>query len=104
MIEILNQFILPKFVNNTSFKKLHSLIYSGALTIIRLKGSKEIDQTNNIKAKESPKWERRLNKRINNIKRDLGRITQYLKGIHSNHLNNCIQSILNKNRIHCLKY
>jgi hypothetical protein len=27
MIEILNQFILPKFVNNTtSFKKLHSII------------------------------------------------------------------------------
>jgi hypothetical protein len=40
MIEILNQFILPKFVNNTtSFKKLHSIIYSGALTIIRLNGS-----------------------------------------------------------------
>jgi hypothetical protein len=56
------------------------------------------------KAKELPKWERRLNKRINNIRRDLGRITQYLKGINSNHLNNCIQSILNKNRIHCLKY
>jgi hypothetical protein len=32
-------------------KKLHSIIYSGALTIIRLNGSKEIDQTNNIKAK-----------------------------------------------------
>jgi hypothetical protein len=79
MIEILNQFILPKFVNNTtSFKKIHSIIYSGALTIIRLNGSKEIDQTNNIKAKELPKWERRLNKRINNIRRDLGRITQYL--------------------------
>jgi hypothetical protein len=105
MIEILNQFILPKFVNNTtSFKKLHSIIYSGALTIIRLNGSKEIDQTNNIKAKELPKWERRLTKRINNIRRDLGRITQYLKGINSKHLNNCIQSILNKNRIHCLKY
>jgi hypothetical protein len=43
-------------------------------------------------------------KRINNIRRDLGRITQYLKGINSNHLNNCIQSILNNNRIHCLKY
>jgi hypothetical protein len=28
MTEILNQFILPKFVNNTSFKKLHSIIYS----------------------------------------------------------------------------
>jgi hypothetical protein len=98
MIEILNQFILPKFVNNTtSFKKLHSIIYSGALTIIRLNGSKEIGQTNNIKTKELPKWERRLNKRINNIRRDLGRITQYLKGINSNHLNNCIQSILNKN-------
>jgi uncharacterized protein YllA (UPF0747 family) len=27
MIEILNQFVLPKFVNNTtSFKKLHSII------------------------------------------------------------------------------
>jgi uncharacterized protein YllA (UPF0747 family) len=26
MIEILNQFILPKFVNNTSFKKIHSII------------------------------------------------------------------------------
>jgi hypothetical protein len=26
MSEILNQFILPKFVNNTSFKKLHSII------------------------------------------------------------------------------
>jgi hypothetical protein len=50
MIEILNQFILPKFVNNTtSFKKLHSIIYSGALTIIRLNGSKEIGQTNNNK-------------------------------------------------------
>jgi hypothetical protein len=87
MIEILNQFILPKFVNNTtSFRKLHSIIYSGGLTIIRLNGSKEIDQTNNIKAKELPKWERRLNKRINNIRRDLGRITQYLKGINSNHI------------------
>jgi hypothetical protein len=91
---------IPKFVNNTSFKKLHS----GALRIIRLNGSKEIDQTNNIKAKELPKWEQRLNKRINNIRRDLGRITQYLKGVNSNHLNNCIQSILNNNRIHCFKY
>jgi hypothetical protein len=56
-----------------------------------------------IKTKELPKWEQRLNKRINNIRRDLGRITQYLKGINSNHLNNCIQSILNNNRIYCLK-
>jgi hypothetical protein len=80
------------------------VLYSGALTVIRLNGSKEINQTNNIKAKELPKWERRLNKRINNIRRDLGRITQYLKDINSNHLNNYIQSILNKNRIHCLKY
>jgi hypothetical protein len=39
-------------------------MYSGALTIIRLNGSKEIDQTNNIKANELPKWEQRLNKRI----------------------------------------
>jgi hypothetical protein len=69
--------------------------YSGALTI---------DQTNNIKAKELPKWEQRLNKRINNIRRDLGRISQNLKGINSNHLNNCIQFILNNNRVHCLKY
>jgi hypothetical protein len=61
-----------------------------------------IGQTNNIKAKELPKWEQRLNKRINNIRRDLGRITQYLKGINSNHLNNCIQSILNNNRISTL--
>jgi hypothetical protein len=53
-------------------------VYSGALTIIRLNGSKEIGQTNNIKTKELPKWEQRLNKRINNIRRDLGRITQYL--------------------------
>jgi hypothetical protein len=59
---------------------------------------------NNNNNKELPKWEQRLNKRINNIRRDLGRITQYLKGINSNHLNNCIQSILNNNRIHCLKY
>jgi hypothetical protein len=42
--------------------------------------------------------------RTNYIRRDLGRIIQYLKGINSNHLNNCIQSILNKIRIHCLKY
>jgi hypothetical protein len=85
------QFILPKFINNKSFKKLHSIIlYSAALTIIRLNGSEEIDQTNNIKTKELPKWEQRLNTHINNIRRDLGRITQYLKGINSNHLNNCI--------------
>jgi hypothetical protein len=90
IIEILNQFILPKFVNNTSFKKLHNIIHNGALTIIRLNGSKEIDQTNNIKAKELSKWEQRLNKRINNIRRDLGRITQYLKSINSNHLFNCV--------------
>jgi hypothetical protein len=91
MIEILNQFILPKFINNKSFKKLHSIIlYNAALTIIRLNGSEEIDQTNNIKTKELPKWEQRLNTHINNIRRDLGRITQYLKGINSNHLNNCI--------------
>jgi hypothetical protein len=32
-------------------------LYSGALTIIRLNGSKEIGQTNNIKTKELPKWE-----------------------------------------------
>jgi uncharacterized protein YllA (UPF0747 family) len=28
MIEILNQFVLFKFVNNTSFKKLHSIIHT----------------------------------------------------------------------------
>jgi hypothetical protein len=27
-----------------------------------------------------------------------------INSINSKHLNNCIQSILNKNRIHCLKY
>jgi hypothetical protein len=67
MIEILNQLILPKFVNNTSFKKLHSIIYSGALTIIRLNGSKEIGQTNNIKTKKLPKWEQ-YNKTLIEIK------------------------------------
>jgi hypothetical protein len=51
------------------------------------------NNNNNIKAKELPKWEQRLNKRINNIRRDLGRITQYLKGINSNHLNTIINSL-----------
>jgi hypothetical protein len=52
-------FLLAGYIGTT--------LYSGALTIIRLNGSKEIGQTNNIKTKELPKWEQRLNKRIGSI-------------------------------------
>jgi hypothetical protein len=49
-------FLLHFDTDNCLLKKF-DYIYSGALTIIRLNGSKEIGQTNNIKAKELPKWE-----------------------------------------------
>ncbi|CAH2019900.1 unnamed protein product [Acanthoscelides obtectus] len=80
----LNKQILPEYLAHSNcIEQLHTLIYCAAVATVRTLGVKMPTQkiTENSVKPITPKWEKRLERRTAEIRRDIGRLTQFTRGI-----------------------
>ncbi|XP_015437850.1 PREDICTED: uncharacterized protein LOC107192997 [Dufourea novaeangliae] len=92
-IETINK-LIPTILNNNNntIEELHIIIYSAAYTTLKLNKQTPIKKTNTTPRK--PKWQIRIEKKIETLRQNIGRLTQYVKGNTSNKLTRKIQNIL----------
>lgn len=102
IVSILNSNILPEILPNlTTFEDIHTAIYCAALSAAQCNGSKISARNNQTKQKPSvPAWQRRLQKKIESTRRDLGRLLEYSRGRPSKRLTRLTAEIFKKYRIH----
>jgi len=80
----MNTQILPKHLKQCkTFTELHTALYCAAVAAVRSNGSKTKPQyvKNNYQHQQkAPSWQHRLQTHVENIRKDLGRLTQYING------------------------
>ncbi|KAI4480736.1 hypothetical protein M0802_014116 [Mischocyttarus mexicanus] len=84
-IEIINQ-NTPNLLNNNTptLQQIHTIIYSAASTIQKM--NKQQPTINNNRENRKPEWLIRIENKINILRNEAGRITQYIKGNRSKKL------------------
>ncbi|CAK1550990.1 unnamed protein product [Leptosia nina] len=104
IIHYINSNILPKYVNvDSDFLTLQTALYCAAWTTAKMNGSKlklEPCETNYKKIATKPKWQIRLERRITELRVQIGRLTQYLQGNRSKKLVAHVEIIKNSYKIH----
>jgi len=82
----------------TNFLELHSTIYTAAVATVRMSGIRiERKKLNHLQNKtQTPPWESRLKKQIDNLRKDTGRVQQAQNGNTSNGLQKHIRRIKKK--------
>ena len=91
------------FENNvTSFLELHNTIYAAAVATVRMLGARiERKRLNHLQNKtQTPPWERRLKKQIDDLRKDIGQVQQAQNGNTSNRLQEHIRRIKKKVHVH----
>ncbi|KAH9631304.1 hypothetical protein HF086_012555 [Spodoptera exigua] len=81
----LNTHILPKTLTpDTDFNTLQTSIYCAAYTAAKFNGAriKESVESNN-QSEQIPWWQKRLERRISKLRANIGRLTEYAKGVRS---------------------
>ncbi|XP_047539184.1 uncharacterized protein LOC125072598 [Vanessa atalanta] len=81
LIQIFNQNILNRFISeDTQLIDIHTLIYCTALVITEEVNPKQIENMQRTKTKQTnkPPWQQRLEKDIEKLRADCGRLTQYI--------------------------
>lgn len=81
-----------------TLEDIHLLIYAAATTVITLNKQNIPDQPIQKRKKSKPKWQIRLENKIEKIRKDIGRLTQYTKGNHSKQIMKHIQYITHNNK------
>ena len=78
IITTINRDILPENLKNniTNFLGLHNTIYAASVATVRMSGARrERKKLNHLQNKtQTPPWERRLKKQIDNFRKDIGRV------------------------------
>lgn len=101
IVATLNSKIIPNYIKDADFADIHTAIYCGAVAAVTINGSKtRPKRQGTYKKAELPPWERRLNKRIEDIRCKLARLTQYRQGRRSKKLNKHVKKILRSTAIH----
>lgn len=100
LIRIFNKDILPIRLNSIeTITDTHTLIYCTALTIAEHLNIKIYNRSNSNSYKK-PAWQIRLEKDIEDLRKDIGRLTQYKSGNNSKKLCKKVKEILNKTKQH----
>ncbi|KAK4885309.1 hypothetical protein RN001_001580 [Aquatica leii] len=88
--------LIEKHLHNTStIEDIHQLVYIAAITVITQNKQLTQNRTSHERKQSKPKWQIRLENKINNIRKDLGRLTQYCKGNHTKQVTKHIRHIIN---------
>lgn len=104
VVAYINEHILTKHANaDMDFITLQNIIYCAAFTVASCCGCRihtEPQNSRNHCPDRIPAWQRRLNNKISELRRDIGRLTQYQNGNNSRRINKYIEGIMEKYRIH----
>ncbi|XP_063897007.1 uncharacterized protein LOC135118563 [Helicoverpa armigera] len=103
IVDFINRSILPEYITaDQNFEMTHTITYCAAYTAAVCNGAKIRDSyvLLNPTQKRIPAWQKRLEKKIDALRRDISRMTEYAKGTRSNRLILLIDTIKNKYRIH----
>jgi murein L,D-transpeptidase YcbB/YkuD len=100
IITAINQKILPKYMKNkvTNFPELH-IIYAAAVATVRMSGGKIKNNPDYSQNKQqTPPWENRLKKQINDLRKDIGTVQQVQRGNTSNRIQKHMRRIWKKKK------
>jgi hypothetical protein len=103
IVAILNSQILPNHLEQCkTFNELHTALYCAAAAAVRSNGNstKPRITINQHHRQDVPSWQRRLETRIQNIRKDLGRITQYINGTRTRKLIKHVGKITREKKVH----
>lgn len=101
VVDALNRNVLPACLDDdTTFVELHNLVYCAAITVVKFLGGRINNPTHYNDTNTMPNWERRLQNKIDGIRRDLARLQQYKSGIRSSRLVRHVTKITHKTLIH----
>jgi outer membrane murein-binding lipoprotein Lpp len=104
IITTINQEILLEYLKNnvTNFIELLSTVYAAAVATLRMSGARiERKKMNHLQNKtQTPPWERRLKKQIDDLRKDIGRVQQAQNGNTNNRLQKHIRRIKKKVHVH----
>ncbi|XP_045503596.1 uncharacterized protein LOC123700429 [Colias croceus] len=97
-VNYINNEILPKLLkSDVDFNTIQTLIYSAAFTSAKFIGARIIeDEVTCSKQQRIPWWQRRLEGRIKDLRANIGRLNEYVKGVrklsqpNNSHDSNCI--------------
>ncbi|CAB3232935.1 unnamed protein product [Arctia plantaginis] len=102
LTHVFNHNILHQFLSeDTQLTDIHTLIYCTALVISEELNYKIIDHPRNILRKNSkPPWQIRLEKDIEQLRADCGRLTQYINNNRSNKIVKRVEQIFRRQCTH----
>lgn len=87
---LIQKYLTPK----STLEDIHAIIYAAAVTIIKHNGQKITQQMGKSKIKHKPKWQIRIESKIENLRKDIGHMTQHLNGNKSKKIKKSITKIL----------
>lgn len=96
-ITVINEILLDYVDNTESLEQLHTLIYCAALTIV-LQNKKKIHKETVDHTNRKPKWQIRIEKRIDTLRRNIGKMTQYVGGNRARKVCQGIEQIMSGRR------
>lgn len=97
-ITLINNTIAEKINNAHNLLDLHTIIYVGAMTAIEInkKNSQNPNKVNSTPIESQPPWERRLIKRIEELRKHIGQIEQAMSNTASEKLKRKAKKLTNK--------
>lgn len=97
LLDTMNNQILPTLINRiTTLTDFQLITYAAASTIITCNNQNKTLLKNSNKKNFKPKWRIRLENKINTLRKEIGRLTQYNVGNRSKHIQKQIQIIKQK--------
>ena len=102
IINIINKHVLVDYIKtHHTFPEIHTAIYCAAVAAVRTNGGRTRPQyANSIKPESIPPWKKRLHQRIEKLRKDIGRLTQYAKGNNSKRLTTHVHKIMHNHSQH----
>ncbi|KAL0810285.1 hypothetical protein ABMA28_010444 [Loxostege sticticalis] len=106
IVHHINNNILPEHLNiETDFKTLQTVIYCAAWTAATCNGakiSKTITERTPLTGRRKPRWEIRLEKKKEDLRAKIGKLTQYKNGNRSPTLTKQVKIIMDKYKTHSI--
>lgn len=102
IIQCINTEIIPSFIHaDQHYNETNLIIYCAAYTAAIANGSNIEDSPPNIVFKNKlPPWQHRLNKRIQMLRKEIGRMTQFMMGNRNSKVTSSVNSIREKYKNH----
>ncbi|CAD7079165.1 unnamed protein product [Hermetia illucens] len=94
IIAAVDRILADRLASEITATEVHSLIYVAAATVIRLHNQHLSANNRGMRRGTLPFWVFRLNKRIEKLRKEIGRVTQALLGNPSPRVHRCVANII----------